>query len=70
MALSQLASLSIPSFRNFDVMAKNSMNELINFMNHHFLQCVILDLILTQKLTILGILLKFNLSTKGLNSLT
>ena len=50
------------------------MIELIDFMIQHFLQGVILNmlfgLILTLKLIILGILSNFNLSTKGLNSLT
>ena len=50
------------------------MIELIYFMMQHFLQVVILNmlfgLILTLKLIIVGILSKFNLSTKRLNSLT
>ena len=50
------------------------MIELIDFMMQRFLLGAILnmlfDLILTQKLIILGILFKFNLSIKELNSLT
>ena len=50
------------------------MIELIDLMIQHFLQGAILNmlfgLILTLKLIILGILSKFNLSTKGLHSLT
>ena len=50
------------------------MIELIDFMVQHFLQGVILNmvsgLLLTLKVAILGILSKFNLSSKGLNSST
>ena len=50
------------------------MKELIDFMMQQFLLGLILnmlsDLILTQKLIILGILSKFNLSIKEMNSLT
>ena len=52
----------------------NSMTKLIDFMMQHFLPGVTLNMlfghILTPKLIILGILSKFNLSTRGLNSLT
>ena len=50
------------------------MKELIDFMMQQFLPGVILnmlsDIILTQKLIILGILSMFNLSIKEMNSLT
>ena len=50
------------------------MIELIGFMMQQFLPGVTLNMlfghILTPKLIILGILSKFNLSTRGLNSLT
>ena len=45
------------------------MIELIKFMNQHFLQGVILDLILTRILTIFCILFKLNLSTINLLSI-
>ena len=52
----------------------NSMIELIDFMMQQFLLGLILNMlfcyILTQKLIILGILSKFNLSIKELNSLS
>ena len=52
----------------------DSMIELNDVMMQQFLLGVMLnmlfDLILTQKLIILGILSKFNLSIKELNSLT
>ena len=52
----------------------NSMTELVDFIMQQVLLFVILimlfELILTQKLIIIGILLKFNLSRKELNSLT
>ena len=75
MALSRLVTLSISSLRNLDIeVNKFSMLELIDFMIQQFLLSVILnmlfDLILTQKLIILCILSKFNLSIKELNSLT
>ena len=50
------------------------MIELIDFMMQHFLPGVTLNMlfghIYTPKLIILGILSKFNLSTRALNSLT
>ena len=56
---------------NYDT---HSMIELIDFMMQLFLPNVTLNtlfgLIFTLKIIILGILSKFNLSTRGLNSLT
>ena len=52
----------------------NSMIELIDFMMQQFLPGVTLNMLFgkkyIQKLIILDVLLKFNLSTRGLNSLT
>ena len=50
------------------------MIELIDFMMQQFLLCVTLNMLFgyteTPKLITLGILSQFNLSTRGLNSLT
>ena len=74
MALSCIVTLSISSLRNLDIKANNSMIELIDFMMQQFLPCVTLNMLFghtrTPKLIILGILSKFNLSTRGLISLT
>ena len=52
----------------------NSMTELVDFIMQQVLLFVLLsmlfELILTQKLNIIGILLKINLSRKEFNSLT
>ena len=74
MALSRIVTLSISSLRNLDIETNNSMIELIDFMMQQFLPGVTLNMLFghtyTPKLIILGILSKFNLSTRGLNSLT
>ena len=52
----------------------NSMVELINFMMQHFLLGVTLNMLFSpyidSEIIIFDILSKFNLSTRGLNSLT
>ena len=74
MALSRLVTLSISSLRNWILRLINSMIELIDFMTQPFLPSVTLKMLFgdiqTQKLIILGILSKLNLSTRGLKSLT
>ena len=69
MALSRLITLSISSLRNLDIEANKFYDR-----THQFYDVALLTQCYTQhalpKLIILDILSKFNLSTKGLNSLT